>query len=75
MNAIIIAKPDSAFSSKDKFIIDQYIMYGGKVMWLIDPVLTSMDSIQKAESTVAIENAMELKDQLFTYGIKLTLTW
>lgn len=70
--AIIIAKPDSAFSSKDKFIIDQYIMYGGKVMWLIDPVLTSMDSIQTAESTVAIENAMELKDQLFTYGIKLS---
>jgi ABC-2 type transport system permease protein len=69
--AIIIAKPDSAFSSKDKFIIDQYIMYGGKVLWLIDPVLTSMDSIQTAESTVAIENAMELKDQLFTYGIKV----
>ena len=69
--AIIIAKPDSVFSSKDKFIIDQYIMHGGKVLWLIDPVLTSMDSIQSSESTVAIENALELKDQLFTYGIKL----
>jgi ABC-2 type transport system permease protein len=69
--AIIIAKPDSAFSSKDKFIIDQYIMYGGKVLWLIDPVLTSMDSIQTSESTVAIENPLQLKDQLFTYGIKL----
>jgi len=69
--AIIIAKPDSVFSSKDKFIIDQYIMYGGKVLWLIDPVLTSMDSIQSSESTVAIENPLELKDQLFTYGIKL----
>lgn len=70
-NAIIIAKPDSAFSAKDKFIIDQYIMYGGKVLWLIDPVLTSMDSIQNAESTVAIANELELNDQLFTYGIKL----
>ncbi|MCB2206876.1 MAG: gliding motility-associated ABC transporter substrate-binding protein GldG [Bacteroidetes bacterium] len=69
--AIIIAKPDSAFSSKDKFIIDQYVMYGGKILWLIDPVLTSMDSIQTSESTVAIENPLELKDQLFTYGIKL----
>lgn len=71
--AIIIAKPDSAFSSKDKFIIDQYIMYGGKVMWLIDPVLTSMDSIQNAESTVAVENIIELQDQLFTYGVKLNV--
>jgi len=32
-NLIIIAGPDSAFSEKDKFIIDQYIMKGGKVMW------------------------------------------
>ncbi len=71
--AIIIAKPDSVFSSKDKFIIDQYIMYGGKVMWLIDPVLTSMDSIQNAESTVAVENVIELQDQLFTYGVKLNV--
>jgi len=71
--AIIIAKPDSVFSSKDKFIIDQYIMYGGKVMWLIDPVLTSMDSIQNAESTVAVENIIELQDQLFTYGVKLNV--
>jgi ABC-2 type transport system permease protein len=41
------------------------------VLWLIDPVLTSMDSIQSSESTVAIENPLDLKDQLFTYGIKL----
>lgn len=69
--AIIIAKPDSLFSEKDKFIIDQYIMIGGKVMWLLDPVLTSMDSIQFAESTVAIENTMNLQDMLFNYGIRL----
>jgi len=69
--AIIIAKPDSVFSSKDKFIIDQYVMYGGKVMWLIDPVMTSMDSIQMTESTVAVENNINLQDQLFAYGVKL----
>ncbi len=70
-NAIIIAKPDSVFSEKDKFIIDQYIMHGGKVMWLIDPVLTSMDSIQASESTVAIENQLNLRDMLFNYGVRL----
>ena len=69
--AIIIAKPDSVFSSKDKFIIDQYIMYGGKVLWLIDPVFASMDSIQRQESTVAVQNKIDLQDQLFTYGVKL----
>ena len=69
--AIIIAKPDSVFSGKDKFIIDQYIMYGGRVMWLIDPVMASMDSLQKAGSTVAVENILDLQDQLFSYGVRL----
>ncbi len=70
-SAIVIAKPDSIFSPKDKFIIDQYIMYGGNVLWLIDPVLASMDSIQNQESTVAIENNLDIQDQLFTYGVRL----
>jgi ABC-2 type transport system permease protein len=69
--AIVIAKPDSVFSPKDKFIIDQYIMYGGKVLWLIDPVFASMDSIQMQESTVAVANNTGLQDQLFTYGVRL----
>ncbi len=69
--AIIIAKPDSLFSQKDKFIIDQYLMYGGKILWLIDPVFTSMDSIQQKESTVSIENNLDLQTQLYTYGIRL----
>lgn len=69
--AIIIAKPDSTFSEKDKFIIDQYIMVGGKVLWLIDPVIASMDSIQNSSSTVAIDAGLNLQDQLFTYGVRL----
>jgi len=69
--AIVIAKPDSVFSGKDKFIIDQYIMYGGKVLWLIDPVFVSMDSIQRQETTVAVQNKTGLLDQLFTYGARL----
>jgi len=68
--AIVIARPDSVFSNKDKFIIDQYIMYGGKVLWLIDPVLASMDSIQTQESTVAIGNNLNLDDLFFKYGVR-----
>ncbi len=69
--AIIVAKPDSAFSDKDKFIIDQYLMYGGKILWLIDPVVASMDSIQNASSTVAIDANLRLQDQLFMYGARV----
>jgi len=69
--AIIIAKPDSAFSEKDKFIIDQFIMYGGKVLWLIDPVFASMDSLNGSAQTVGITNDINLSDQLFRYGVRL----
>ncbi len=70
-SAIIIAGPDSTFSGKDRFIIDQYIMHGGKVLWLIDPLFASMDSIKNTESTVAVQKPLDLQSQLFTYGIKL----
>ncbi|MCD4695770.1 MAG: gliding motility-associated ABC transporter substrate-binding protein GldG [Bacteroidales bacterium] len=70
-DAIIIAKPDSVFSEKDKFIIDQFIMRGGKVLWLIDPVFASMDSIQFSNNTVGVINDINLSDQLFKYGVRL----
>ncbi len=69
--AIIIAKPDSAFSEKDKFILDQYIMKGGKVLWLIDPVFASMDSIQSSDRTMGITHDINLNDMLFRYGARL----
>ncbi|NQX97698.1 MAG: gliding motility-associated ABC transporter substrate-binding protein GldG, partial [Flavobacteriales bacterium] len=69
--AIIIAKPNNRFSEKDKFIIDQYIMYGGRVVWLIDPVFASMDSLQSANITMAIPLELNLDDQLFTYGVRI----
>lgn len=70
-DAIIIAKPKKPFSEKDKFIIDQYIMHGGKVLWLIEPVFATMDSLQTAESTMGIALDLHLDDQLFKYGVKL----
>jgi ABC-2 type transport system permease protein len=67
----IVAKPDSAFDVKDKFILDQFIMKGGKVLWLIDPVFASMDSLSKSDQTVGIAQKLNLDDQLFKYGVRL----
>ncbi len=69
--AIIIAKPDSAFSDKDKFIIDQFIMRGGRVLWLIDPVQTSMDSLQANRQTLGITRDLNLADMFFKYGFRI----
>jgi ABC-2 type transport system permease protein len=70
-DAIIIAGPDSTFDEKDKFIIDQYIMRGGSVMWLIDPVFATMDSLEAAESTMGVHRDLNLDDMLFKYGVRL----
>ena len=70
-NAIIIAKPTQPFSEKDKFLIDQYIMHGGKVLWLVEPVYATMDSLQSQESTIGIEQDLNLDDMLFKYGVRL----
>lgn len=69
--AIIIAKPDSSFTEKDKFMIDQFIMRGGKVLWLVDPVYAEMDSLQTQNQTIGITNDVNLSDLFFNYGIRL----
>ena len=71
-DAIIIAKPTQPFDEKDKFLIDQYIMHGGKVLWLVEPVLATMDSLQSQESTIGLEQDLNLDDMLFKYGVRLT---
>ncbi len=68
--AIIIAKPTKPFDERDKFLIDQFIMRGGKVLWLIDPVYASMDSLQKYNSTMGLPNDINLEDMLFNYGVR-----
>ncbi len=70
-DAIVIAKPTQPFDEKDKFLIDQYIMHGGKVLWLVEPVYVTMDSLQSQESTIGLEQNLNLDDMLFKYGVRL----
>lgn len=70
-DAIVIAKPTQPFDERDKFLIDQYIMHGGKVLWLVEPVFATMDSLQSQESTIGIEQDLNLDDMLFKYGVRL----
>lgn len=69
--AIIIAKPTEKFSEKDKFVIDQYIMTGGSVLWLLDAVQTSDESLSQIGQTPAIPYDLNLTDMLFRYGVRI----
>lgn len=67
---IIIAGPVSTFSEADKYVIDQYIMNGGKVLWLIDGVNVDFDSLASG-FTAALPNSLNLEDMLFRYGARI----
>lgn len=69
--AAIIARPDSAFSEKDKFILDQFVMRGGRVLWFVDPVMARMDSLRNSNFTMGLVLEHNLTDQLFHYGARL----
>ena len=70
-DAIVIAKPTELFDERDKVLIDQYIMHGGKVLWLVEPVYATMDSLTYQESTIGVEQDLNLDDMLFKYGVRL----
>lgn len=69
-SAIIIAGPETEFTEPDKFALDQYIMNGGKVMWLIDAVSVNSDSLAYGE-TAGLYRTLNIEDQLFRYGARV----
>ena len=71
-DALIIAKPTQSFSKVDKFLVDQYIMNGGKTIWFIDGVIMDMDSLKgNSPFSMAIPNDLNITDMLFKYGVRV----
>lgn len=68
--AVIIAGPTQRFSEADKFVLDQYLMQGGKILFFIDGARISLDSLHESAS-VALINDVNLDDQLFRYGVRI----
>ncbi|MBR1765427.1 MAG: gliding motility-associated ABC transporter substrate-binding protein GldG [Bacteroidales bacterium] len=68
---LIVAKPTKPFSEKDLFILDQYVMYGGKVLWLVDGVQAEMDSLRNRGQMMVTRNSLGLDEMLFNYGVRV----
>ncbi|MBR4738938.1 MAG: gliding motility-associated ABC transporter substrate-binding protein GldG [Bacteroidales bacterium] len=68
---IIVAKPTKPFSEQDMYILDQYIMYGGKVLWLVDALDADLDSLADRGQMMATRYPLGLDEMLFTYGVRL----
>lgn len=68
---LVIAKPTQAFSEWHKFKIDNFIMRGGKVLWLLDPVIAEMDSMTPENYFMAVPRDLGLDEMLFKYGVRV----
>ena len=72
---LIVPKPLQAFSETEKQVLDQYLMNGGKTLWLVDAVTIEMDSLfNQKSSTVALAKNLNLNDLFFKYGIRINPT-
>ena len=70
-HAAIIVGPDSAISEKDKYVLDQFVMNGGKTMWFIENAQVNTDSLRKNGISLGLATNNNLNDQLFKYGARV----
>lgn len=71
MDALVIAKPRKAFTDKEKVILDQYIMNGGKTLWMIDAVNAEMDTLMTKRKLMAYPIDINMTDFFFNYGVRI----
>lgn len=67
----IIAKPTEKFSEQEKFTLDQFVMNGGKTLWMIDNVQAELDSLQQSGEALVYPRDLGLTDLFFNYGIRI----
>lgn len=69
--AVIIADPQQPFSESDKYILDQYVMLGGRILWVVNGVRFSEDFLSSEGATPIIAQELNINDMLFRYGVRI----
>ena len=70
VDVLVVAGPTQPLSERSKFIIDQYVMNGGKVVWLVEPLAVNIDSINLRGMYVPRPTELGLDDMFFKYGVR-----
>ncbi|MFZ5552715.1 MAG: Gldg family protein, partial [Bacteroidota bacterium] len=71
LDGLIICGPTQPFDNREKFIIDQFLMNGGKIIWLTDPVYVDEKELSESGETIGLAAGNEINNWLFSYGVKL----
>ncbi len=67
----IVAKPTEKFNDSEKFVLDQFLMHGGRLMLLLDAVKAHKDTLMYHGKTYALNAELNLTDMLFAYGVRI----
>ena len=75
LSAIIIVKPTKKFSDEEKLKLDQYVMHGGNIIYMIDNLHAEMDSLRMDKETLAYDRGLNLEDLFLSMVFALTRIW
>lgn len=70
-DVLVVPKPLKTFTDRDLYVIDQFVMYGGKILWLVDALDADMDSLQDKAQTFATRLPTNLEEMFFNYGVRI----
>ncbi len=71
LNALVVVKPMSKFTDREKLMLDQYVLHGGQIIWAVDVLHSEKDSMAPGQGTVAYDRGLELEDLFFKYGVRV----
>ena len=71
VDGLIIADPKTPFSQKDLYLIDQFVMRGGKLMCFMNTLALNEDTLNATGMTHTMRKNLLLDRLLFDYGIKI----
>jgi ABC-2 type transport system permease protein len=72
LSALVVVKPTHGFSDAEKLKLDQYLMRGGNIIWMVDVLHAEMDSLRMDQQTLAYDRGLNLEDLFFkSYGIRV----
>ena len=70
-DVLVIPKPTQPFTDQDLFLLDQYVMYGGKILWMVDAMDADLDSLAEASQTMSTRLPLGLDEMFFNYGVRI----
>lgn len=72
IKALLVVKPTIPFTDAQKLKLDQYLMRGGHILFLVDALNAGMDSlVASGKEFTAFSRDLRLDDLLFRYGARI----